>query len=216
MANIHPDITPRGLNQKDLINLLYMIVSSIQGICAVLDADDGVALTTYEANAYTAIFNTIIEDTRGNRTGLYRADKNFYSISPYGESDPAMLELAYEIYNSINTLTAQLDLDGTLSDTDYNDNVYVAKCIHMITDQSGNTLGNGKAFWFNPGSGMNPQRELVDLLYNLVDAIETLTAQIDVDTGDTTIEATWFTANILLRVENSQGNVVGNTSTHLG
>ena len=215
MASVHPDIRPAGLNQKDLVNLMYMIVSSIQGICAKLDDDGGVADTTYEANCYTAIFNTIIEDTRGNRTGVYSAEKNFHIITPYGVKDAAMIELAYEIYNSIETLTEQLDGDGTVNDTDYEANVYTAKCLKMITNQVGNTLGNGDAYWFNPQSGLNPQREAVDFMYDLVDAIETLSEQLDADSGvtDTNYEALWFTANILMRVENSAGNVVGNNST---
>ena len=214
MASIYPDIKPTGLSQKDLVNLLYMIVSSIKGICTKLDDDGGVTDETYEANCYTAIFNTIIEDTRGNKTGQYLAEKNFKKISPYGESADGLIELAYQIYDSLETLTEQLDADGTVNDTDYEANVYTAKCLKMVTNQQGNTLGNGKAFWFNPGSGLGPQRELVDWLYDLVDAIETLTEQLDSDSGvtDTNYEALWFTANILMRVENSQGNTVGNNS----
>jgi len=214
MASVHPDIRPAGLNQKDLVNLMYMIVSSINGICLKLDSSGGVNDTDYTANCYTAIFNTIIEDTRGNRTGVYSAEKNFHQVSPYGVKDAAMIELAYQIYNSLETLTEQLDSDDTLDDTDYEANVYTAKCLHMVTNQTGNTLGNGSAFWFTPGSGLNPQREAVDLMYNLVDAIETLTEQLDGDdASDTDYEALWFTANILLRVENSTGNTVGNNST---
>jgi len=214
MASVYPDIKPTGLSQKDLVNLLYMLVSSIKGICVKLDSDGGVTDENYEALCYTALFNTVIEDTRGNKTGRYSAEQNFYTISPYGKSSNAEIELAYQIYNSLETLTEKLDADGTVNDETYEANVYTAKCLKMVLNQRGDTLGNGKAFWFNPGSGLGPQREVVDWLYDLVDAIETLTEQLDADSGvtDDTYESLWFTANILMRVENSQGNTVGNNS----
>jgi hypothetical protein len=62
---------------------------------------------------------------------------------------------------------------------------------------------------------MHNQDQLIDLLYQIVNAIETLTEQLDADgtVTDTNYEALWFTATVTMRVENSQGNVVGNTIT---
>jgi hypothetical protein len=208
MADIHPDIKPDGLSQKDYVDLLYMIVSSIKGIAAKLDADSAVSGTDFEANAYTAIFNIIINDSKGNRTGI----TGNHIISPTGISDPALIELFYQIFDSIETLTEQLDADGGVADTNYEALVYTANYLWNVTRQNGNTIGNGVAFYFNPSSGMQNQKELVNLLYAIVDSIETLTEKLDADgtVNDTNYEALWFTANITLRVRNGQGNVVGN------
>jgi len=207
MASIHPDIRPTGMDQKHLVDLLYQVVASIAGICAKLDADGGVPLTTYLANCYTAIFNIIIEDSNGNRTGL----TGDHIITPNGLGNAAMIELMYQITDSFETLTEQLDTD-TLTDSTYEALCYTAKFLHKVTNQQGNTLGNGTTFWFNPGG--IPQKELVEWLYNVVDAIETLTEQLDADgtVTDITYESLWFTATILTRVQNGAGNVVGNNS----
>lgn len=206
MGDVHADIKPTGLNQKDLVDLLYQIVSSIKGLCEKLDADGGVPLTTYTANCYTAIFDIIIEDSKGNRTGL----TGNHIITVNGVTDAALLELLYQILNSLETLTEQLDTD-TLTDSDYEALCYIAIILHMVTNQTGNTLGNGNTFWFRPG-GVTPQRELVELLYQIVDAWETLTEKLDADgtVTDTNYEALWFIATVLLKIENGAGNQVGN------
>ena len=210
MANIHPDIRPNGLNQGDEVDLLYQVVSSIKGICAKLDDDGGVPLETYEANVFTAIFNGSISDTKGNSVQNFVREKGFFIINPTGISGPARIECYYQILDMLETLTEQLDTD-TLTDSTYEALCYTALLLFMVTNQDGNTLGNGNTYWFRPG-GETPQLQLVDLYYMFVNAIETLTEQLDADgtVTDTDYEALWFTANILTRVENSQGSVVGN------
>lgn len=205
-GDVYPDIKPDGVSQKDMVDLFYMLVSSIKGICAKLDADAGVPLTTYEANCYTAIFNVIIEDSRGNRTG----QTGNHIINPQGITDQAMVELLYQLFNSIETLTEQLDTD-VLTDSDYEALCYTAKLLWNVTNQVGNTLGNGVAYYFTP-LGVGDQKELVNLFYALVDVIETLTEKLDADgtVTDTNYEALWFTNNITLKIQDSQGNLVGN------
>jgi len=202
----HPDIRPVGFNQKHIVDLLYQIVSSIKGICAKLDADSAVSGTTFEANAYTAIVKTIIEDSKGNTTGTAR--ENF--ISPYGIDDPSLQNLLYQLFDSFETLTEQLDADGGVADTDYEALCYTAKFLGIIEDGKGNALGNGTTFYFRAGGIFVPQ--LIDLLYNIVDAIETLTEQLDADAtvNETNYEALWYTANITVKIENSKGNLLGN------
>jgi len=228
MANIHPDIKPNGLTQKWLVNALYMICASLQGLCQKLDDDGSVPLgggagagsETYEANCITAIFNLSIEDTRGNRfsvaAGASSSIEEHHIISPTGISDAALLAAMYQITNSFETLCEQLDTD-TLNLSTYEANCYTAKFLHIVENVKGNQLGNGTAYYFRPG-GVVPQDKLVDWLYNTVDALETLTEQLDTDTtpADDDYEATWFTATCLINVENSQGNVVGNASTSFG
>lgn len=217
MANIEAQIKPGGLNQRSLVNLLYQVVASIKGICAKLDDDAGVTSTTYEANAYTAIFNGEITDGRGNtlRNVPTASTANFdryVSISPAGLTPAAITEFLYQIFDMVETLTEQLDGDS-LTGTDFEAKCYTALFLHKIENVKGSALGNGTTYYIKPGA--IPENELIEVLYNIVNAIETLTEQLDADgtVTDTDYEALWFTATILMRVQNSKGNVVGNDIT---
>ena len=221
MSNIEAQIRPDALSQRNLVDLLYDIVAAIKGICAKLDDDGGVTLETYEANCYTAIFNGYIEDSRGNLlvnrandgSGTYVTDDRFFYIRPDGVSDKDLNECIYQIFDMFETLTEQCDTDG-LWDSNYEALCYTAIFLWKIENCKGSALGNGTTYYFRPG-GMHNQDKLVDLLYAIVDAIETLTEKLDADgtVTDTNYEALWFTATVTMRVENSQGNVVGNTIT---
>lgn len=214
MAAIIADIKPTGMNQKDLVDLLYDIVTSIQGICQKLDDDAGVPLTTYEANCVTALFNTVITDSQGNMVTLAQDESSTIEptgiISPNGIGNPELLALMYQITNSFETLTEQLDVDALTLST-YEANCYTAKFTHTIENSKGNRLGGTDYYTFRSGATMN-QFKLIEWLYNVVDAIETLTEQLDGDgtVTDTNYEALWFTANIPLTVENHKGQRVGN------
>lgn len=201
----HPDIRPVGYGQKHIVDLLYQIVSSIKGICAKLDDDSAVTDTNHEALCYTAIIKTFIEDSKGNTTGTSR--DNF--ISPYGIDDPSLLTLLYQIFDSFETLTEKLDAGGGVADTDYEELCYEALFLGII-ELRNNSIGNGTTFYFRAGGVQVPQ--LIDLLYNMVDAIETLTEQLDADAtvNNTNYEALWYTANVTVKIENSKGNVLGN------
>jgi len=215
MVDVHSDIKPSGLNQKELVNLLGMLTYSLEGVCTKLDADAGVPLTTYLANCYTAIINTIIEDCAGNRRGQYAAEHLFREVSPGGIDDAAFLEWLYNYFNAIETLTEQLDADA-LTGSDYESLVYTAYFLGIIENQDGNSLGNGTTFYFRPGGVFN-QKELVDLLYNIVKAWDVLLTKLDADgtVTDTTYKALWYTATILLKVANSQDDVTGNDRTDI-
>jgi hypothetical protein len=190
VGDVHADIRPNGLSQKDLVDLLYMLTYSLDGLCQKLDADGGVADTNYTALCYTALMTIHVENSTGSRTG----NTGDYIITPVGISDEALLEWLYDYVNAIETLTEKLDADGTVNDTDYD-----------------NQVGNGTAFYFKPGGEVD-QKHLVDLLYMFVNAWETLCEQLDADSGvtDTNYEALWFTATVTLKVEDCQGNLVGN------
>ena len=221
MADVHSDIKPSGLNQKELVNLLGMLTYSLEGVCTKLDADGTVPLgggattPTYLTNCYTAIVNTTIEDCNGNRRGQFLAEHLFNAVSPGGITDAALLEWLYNYFNAIETLTEQLDAD-VLTDSDYEANVYTAYFLGIIENQDGNSLGNGITFYFRPGGVFN-QKELVDLLYNITTAWSVLVAQLDNDVivTDTDYGALWYTATILLRIENSAGNSIGNDRTDI-
>lgn len=215
MGNIHADIKPSGLNQKELVNLLGMLTYSLKGVCAKLDDDGGVPFETYEANCYTAMINTIINDCNGNRRGQYLAEHLFYEVSPGGISDQALLEWLYNYFNSIETLTELLDTDG-LAYSGYETLVYTAYFTYIVENQDGNSLGNGTSFYFRSG-GVTNQKELVELLYRMVKAWDVLLAKIDDDgtVTDTNYEALWYTATILLRIEDAAGNIIGNDRTDI-
>lgn len=215
MANYEVQIKPTGLSQRNLVDVLYMIVASIKGICTKLDADGGVTLTTYLANCYTAIFNGYIEDSKGNTimNRVAAKDKHFYHITPTGLTPAAFNALLYDIFDMVETLTEQCDTDA-LADSDYEALVYTAYFLWMVTNGSGNTLGNGNTYWFNPG-GMGDQKEIVDLLANILYAFDVFTKKLDSDgtVTDTTYHALWDTAVFLMQIQDSKGNVRGNALT---
>lgn len=217
MGNIFPDIKPNGLNQKELVSLIVMLLRSLQGTCAKLDLDSAVSGTTFEANVITALINLSAVDHFGNRfsnaAAMSSALEEHHILEPTGESAPALLAFLYQFTNAFETLCEQLDGDGGVADTNYEELCYTALFLHIIENEKGNQLGNGTAYYFRPG-GVTPQDQVVEWLYNAVNAIETLTEKLDLDgtVNDTNYEALWFTAIILMRIENGQGNVVGNTS----
>jgi len=225
MSNIEAQIKPNGMSQRNLVDLLYMIVYSIQGICAKLDADD-VTDTDYEALCYEYVFNGSITDSKGNLIfnrassdggTTFPYDDRFFIISPTGISDKDLLECLYQIFDMVETLTEKIDADAAPpSSVTYEALIYTAIYLWKIENCKGSTLGNGTTYYFRPGGVFN-QDQLVNLLYAIVDSIETLTEKLDTDAvpSGSDFEALWFTATILMRIEDSKGNVVGNTMTAL-
>lgn len=226
MANIEAQIKPSGISQRNLVDLIYMLAYSFKTLCAKLDDDVAVDDTTYEALCFTAIFNGYIEDSRGNSLmnrandgatpPVYVTDERFFYIRPDGISDKDLLEFLYQWFDMIETLTEQLDADN-LNSSDYEANCYTAKLLWIIENCKGSRLGNGTTYYFGPNGVVNYD-QLVNLLYAMVDSWETLCEQLDTDGAttpptDTDYEALCFTATVTMRVENSTGNVVGNTIT---
>ena len=204
-------IRPTGMNQKELVDLLYMILNSIKGICTKLDADGGVPLTTYLANCYTAIFNCAILTSTGDYLTNTVSTKlrYFQSIGPQGIKDAALVEILYQILDSLETLTEQLDTD-TLTGSNFEALCYTALISHKVKNQVGSIVGVG-SYTFNPNGVMN-QRQLIDLLYEVLNCLKTLTEKLDLDgtVTDINYEALWYTATCTILVENSKGSVLGN------
>lgn len=215
MSNVEAQIKPNGISQKNLIDLLYMIGYSIAGICAKLDLDDN-ADNTYVASVITAIANGEIRDSRGNyaMNRVSAKDDRFFSISPEGISDAALLECLYQIFDMMHTLTTQIDADDATTSTYHH--VYDDAYLWIVENCKGDQLGNGTVYYFRPGGVFNYD-QLVDLLYAIVNSIKTLAAKLDTDAkpAGTDYEALWYTATVLMRVENSKGSVVGNSPTTL-
>lgn len=214
MAKINADIKPNGLDQKDLVDLCYMIVTSFRGIAAKLDADGAVTDTDYNTNL-DACLNCIIEDSKGNRVAVVNSESStlppVVMMSPTGFDKARFTDLLYMIFNAWETLCEQLDADtNPPTSTDYEADAYTAKYTHIVEDSRGNSLGNGANFYHR--SGAFHQDKIVDALYFILDGIETFCEQADTDAApnDSNYEALWFTANCTLTVENSAGNRVGN------
>jgi hypothetical protein len=190
-----------------------MIVNSIKGICAKLDLDDNTD-ATYTALVYTAIFNGSIEDSRGNFiiNRVSTKDDRFFIITPTGIDNKALLECLYQIFDMMETLTEQIDADDA-STSNYEALCYTALYLWIIENCKGSQLGNGTAFYFRAAS--ENRKELVNLLYAIVYSITTLAAKLDTDAvpAGSNYNALWYTAKILMRVQNSQGSVVGNSIT---
>ncbi len=205
MANIECQIKPTGVSQKNLVDLLCMLVRSIYGICLKLDSDGGVPLETYVANCYTAIFNGSVEDSRGNLiyNRVEAHDYEFYIIRPTGISFAQSWLCVVQIANMLEALCEQLDTDA-LTDSNYEALVYAAHFPDY--DDDAHNVGNMKN---------DTQKVLVDLLYCYVHMIDTLTKKLDLDgtVTDTNYHALWDTAVILMQVENSRGSVAGNPLT---
>lgn len=202
----HPAIRPNGINQGDLVNLLYSYLASFYGVCVKLDADTGVTDTNYTALCYTALFTTVtVRNKNGSEIGLNRV----YEISPNGVSDAPLIELMYQISNAMEVLTTKLDAEG-LTDSDYESLCYTAKFLHRVINKTGSSTGLATSTTFRAG-GIS-QRELVNWLYNMVDAWETLLEKLDADgtVNGTNYEALWFTATIITNVMDCQGNIIGN------
>ena len=205
---------------RNLVDLLYMIVYSIQGICQKLDDDDNTD-DTYEADVFTAIFNGSIEDSKGNfiqnrandGAGTYVTDDRFFIIKPTGITDKALLECLYQIFDMMETPTEQADADD-LSSSTYEALIYTAVYLWKIENCKGSQLGNGTTYYFRP-SGVFDKGQLVDLLYAIVYSLYLLTAKLDTDAvpSGSNYAALWYTATVLMRVQNTRGSVAGNTIT---
>lgn len=228
-------ISPNGVSDKYLIDLMYMLQQSMYGLCLKLDNDATVPLTTYVANCYTALFREQIWDYRGNKTQNVTVVDHI--VTPRGGLPAgALIQWVFDYVNALETLAEQLDTD-TINSSTYEANAYHA-CIlpFMIEDKTGTIIGNDNSSGGFTGVdtggppwlltklgpiGKPNDRIIADIFYSFVNAWETLCEQLDTDGAttpptDTNYEALWYTATVLMRVENSQGNVLGNAETRLG
>ena len=210
------DIKPTGVNQKELVELLYQIGAAINGITTKLDADGGVTDTNYKALCYLGSYDWVrVVNANFDAIGAISDGTRFaWTISPNGIRDDALLMFMYSTYNALTTMCQKLDADAGVTDTTYNALCYVAKCLHQVTYDNHNYLGNGTSYYFRPGGVLNWDA-FCNWLYGVLDAINTLTAKLDLDGGaggvaDTNYNALWYTAAITYTVEDSKGNRLGN------
>ncbi len=206
-------MTQTGMNEQDEIDFLYMVVTSLKGICAKLDDDVLVTDTDYEALCYTAIINTVIYDSTGHVAGqcIYPT-KDFNIIGPsQGISDRGRNALLFQLFTAFATLAIKLDADvgTTLTAT-----LTTQFAKWRVLGCDGTYVGAG-AYVFTP-NGTKNQKELVDLYYAIAKTLETTGEQLDVLGGvgvtvtDTDYEALWFTVTILILITDSTGHTAGN------
>ena len=203
----HALIKPGGLTQGHFVDLAYQLVAALTGIAAKLDADGGVTDTDYEENAITDIITGFFYDSQDNVAGV----AGEYLLSRTGIDDNAGIKFLSEFTNAFETLCEQLDADGGITETDFEELCYEALFLHLVEDNAGKTYGNGTVFTFRSGGFWN-EKELIEWLYNAINAIETLTEALDLGTGvtDVNYEALWYTAAITLIVQNAAGDELGN------
>lgn len=227
----YPSIKPGGVDDKYIIDLMYMLQASMKGLCAKLDDDAGVPLTTYEANCYTALFTVRVFDYRGNMTPNTTTIDHI--VCPTGLTPAALIQWLWDWANAFETLTEQLDTDA-LSDSDYEDNCYEAILLpYQFENKKGTIIGQDASTGAFTGvdtggppwlltkigpTGKPNDRVLCDLFYDIINGWETMCEQLDDDgtVTDTDYESLWYEATVLMRVENSQGNMLGNAETRLG
>lgn len=213
-AKANADIKPTGWNQRDLVDLLYMIITSIRGIAAKLDSDASVTDTDY-LTTVDAVLNLVIEDCKGNYLNLENTETSslvpMIAISPTGLDRARSSDLFYMLHRAWHLMCAKLDADAAPpTSTDYDSECNSAIIPFVIEDSKGNTTGNGTEFYFRLGSF--PQKQVVDFLYDLIYGIDLFCQQADTDAApaDTDYESLWYTNNITLTVENSAGSRIGN------
>jgi len=215
MSNLEVQIKPSGVSKRNLVDCFYAVVSSIQGICAKLDLDD-VTDTDYEALCFTAIFNGKIENSRGDvvMNAVSGKEDTFFSMSPTGINQRSIIQTIYQMFLMMETLTEKIDADAAPpSSVTYEALVYTAHYLWTIENEVGSTVGVSTTQWIRPGGIDNLQ--LVDIIYCFVHSIHVLTAKLDTDAvpSGSNYEALWDTANILMQVEDSKGNIAGNALT---
>ena len=144
-----------GINQEDLVALLVLFKTNLDGLCAKLDLDGGVADTNYAALVSALL---VIPDT------IQQTDP--FCIRDQGE----LINYLQLFITQWAVLTAKLDLDGTVNDTDY-------ASLWNITD-----VIDGQASDGIQQAGLY-QGSLVRLLNTIITNFNGLLTKLDNDTG---------------------------------
>jgi hypothetical protein len=200
-----------GFNQGQEVDLWFVLWDTLYWLLTKLDADGGVTDTDYLDLCYVAMAKGTVRNSSGGRTGLDSNDPDLFEISPRGISAAARHRLLYTYTNAWETLCEKLDADGTVNDTDYEALCYTALFLHVVKDEKGVTdLGNGTVYYFTPGN--SDREQLVEWFYNALNALETLTEQLDADSGVTDVdyESAVYETYATMLVRNAAGNTIGN------
>lgn len=137
----HLSITPRGITNAARLQAIYQFFNMLETLTEQLDTD---VLTdsTYEALCYTAIMTQMVEDPKGNILGNLDTDTGFY-FKPGGTmNEKQLVQFFYNAVLAIETLTEQLDADGTVTDITYESLWFTAIILTRVEDGKGNVVGN--------------------------------------------------------------------------
>jgi hypothetical protein len=130
-------ITPNGLSEAALLAAIYQFTNAWETLTEQLDTD---VLTdsTYEALGYTATMLYQVENQKGNILGNGTA---FYFRPGMGIPYKELVDMLYDWFKSIDTVAAQLDNDGTVTDVNYEALWYTAVCTLMVENSQASTIG---------------------------------------------------------------------------
>lgn len=129
---------PNSIGDKERIAILYQIFDMWETLCEKLDAGAGVTDTDYEALWFTATYLWKVMNHRGSILG-----NSNYLFKPGGGSNlKELMDCYYAIVYSIAGLTAKLDDDTGVTDTNYEALWYTATNLVKITNSAGSTTGN--------------------------------------------------------------------------
>jgi hypothetical protein len=217
MANIHADITPTGLGQKELVRLLYHFFAGLEGVAAKLDLTDNTD-DTYEA-VLDALHSVIIEDDLGNRYQNVIAQSSSIGpvamIGPKGVSDAALMDILYQLHKAFLTMVTQAVADDLTTGT-HLATCWTSKITHQFVNRFGTIVGQGTAYYFRPG-GVTDHKQVVEALYNYFYYWNVFCDQLDTDASpNATNFAELWSDTILLRIKNAAGSTMGFTNTRLG
>jgi hypothetical protein len=213
-AKICADIKPTGIRQRDLVDLMYQMAASLEGLCDKLDADDA-AVTTYASGCIDAVMNCTIEDSQGNRYYNYLAETSdilpHRIVSGLGVGPKDLIDWMYEWTYTFYLMCVKLDASAGVNDVDYTSLCYTPYLLERIVNGKDDSIGVGTDYTFSP-TGVYNEKQLIDWLYHALFALDTLAAKLDDDVTltDTDYESLWYTNTILLTVENSSGDRIGN------
>lgn len=127
---------PNSIGEKERIAILYQIFNMWETLLEKCDLDH--TDTDYEALWYEATFLWRVMDHRGNILG-----QSNYLFRPGGGGDyRELIDLYYAILASIEGVTAKLDLDTAVADTNYEALWYTATNLVKVTNSAGSTKGN--------------------------------------------------------------------------
>ena len=160
-----PPITGRGINQADLLSLLTLIRTNFVAFTAALDADDGVSDTNYAATLDFTVPTTI--------------------SSPGIRDQGSVLNYLKTVRTKYMALLAKMDLDGTLTDTNYAATNPMADVIDNLA------LGSLTQAGVYEGA-------LTKWLSDYITAWNATLAKLDADLGDTTLATSLGIATTLV------------------
>ena len=135
----HFIVSGKGVGPKDLINWLYQWSACFYAMCVKLDASGGVNDADYTTLCYTAYIVDSITDGKGSNIGV----GSKYIYTPTGVyNELTLITTLYHMVYAVYILTAKLDLDATLTDTDYASLWYTNTITLTVEDTDGSTIGN--------------------------------------------------------------------------